>query len=203
MTADDLKTDLFKLLKAKHLDYTTFPDKGSIHLTAAMVAGLSCNRSLFSGDATKIWHRHYAVAKWLMHFDKRPGTVCGALTHSVLANKPMNNIGYKDAVAALHMIPNVIVDRVIRESALVRVDPTLIPSVELQNIMLAADCVEVAGAITQDSELYRLLVNCPPFDIENDLWSHRDRQVLYTLANPVLRSIHADLIEAAITLYRK
>lgn len=203
MTDDELKTDLFKLLKAKHLDYTIFPDKGSIHLTAAMVAGLSCSRSMFSGDVTTIWNQHYVVAKWLMHFDKRPGTVCGALAHSVLANKSMDQINYKDSVAVLHMIPNVIVGRVIRESALVKVDHTLIPSVELQNIMLAVDCVELAGAIMQDSELYRLLANCPPFDIENDLWSHRDRQVLYTLANPVLRNIHADLIEAAIKLYRK
>lgn len=203
MTNDDLKTDLFKLLKAKHLDYTIFPDKGSIHLTAAMVAGLSCSRTLFCGDKNPIWNRHYMTAKWLMHFDKRPGTVCGALAHSVLANKPLDKIGYKDAVAVLHMIPNVIVGRVIRESALVKADPTLIPSVELQNISLAADCVELAGAITQDSELYRLLANCPPFDIVNDVWEHQNRQANYTLANPVLRTIHADIIEATINLYRK
>lgn len=203
MTDDDLKTDLFKLLKAKHLDYTIFPDKGSIHLTAAMVAGLSCTRSLFSGDVTGIWNRHYVAAKWLMHFDKRPGTICGAMAHSVLANKDMDKIGYKDAVTVLHMIPNVIVGRVIRESALVKTDPTLIPSVEQQNIMLAVDCVELAGAIQQDSELFRLLVNCPPFDIVNDLWTHQTRQDIYTLANPVLRNIHADLIEATINLYRK
>lgn len=203
MTSDDLKTELFKLLKAKHLDYTIFPDKGSIHLTAAMVAGLSCTRSLFSGDVTGIWLRHYTVAKWLMHFDKRPGTICGAMAHSVLANKDMDKIGYKDAVAVLNMIPNVIVGQMIKESALVKTDPTLIPSVELQNISLAVDCVELASAIQQDSELFRLLVNCPPFDIANDLNAHRNRQNIYTLANPVLRNIHADLMEATINLHRK
>lgn len=203
MTNDDLKTDLFKLLKVKHLDYTIFPDKGSIHLTAAMVAGLSCTRTLLCGDTNPTWNRHYAVAKWLMHFDKRPGTVCGALVHSVLDNKPLDKIGYKDAVTVLHMIPNVIVARIIREGALVKADSTLIPSAELQNISLAVDCVELAGAILKDSELYQLLVRCPPFDIVNDVWEHQNRQVNYTLANPVLRTIHADLIEATINLYRK
>ena len=203
MTNDELKTDLFNLVKAKRLEHTIFPDVGSVHITALLTAGLSSSRNFFTSGVDCPWNLKFAAAKWLMHFDKRPGTICSALTIATAVTRgDVNSARYTDMLSAIQMIPNVVVERLMREHALVVADKTLVPTVEYHDISLAHDCAELATAITQDSHLAKLLAKCPPFNPEHDLIPHRHRQDLYTLANPVLRDIHADLLEAYINFYR-
>lgn len=198
MTNEELKTDLFNLLKAKRLEYTVFKDLGSIHLTATMVAGLSCTKVMSTSNHSNTWNYHYVAAKWLTHFDTRPGIICSAMALSVIDIQSTESQRYKDMVSALSMIPNVSITRLINENNKVKSNPDLIPSVDFQEIKLALDCTVLANEIAAAVDTH---IERPPVGTD-DCLDYTERQKMYTAANPVLRDIHADLMEAYIRLYR-
>lgn len=195
MTDDDLLKTAKILSTARNLRTEMFYDHGSVRNTAMLVAGLSIGR-VFGNADHNTWDRHFAATKFLEHFDTMPGSLCGCLIVSVLKDQAVDSLRYKDIRHAATLIKNASVPKLLESLELWSKDHTTpIPAV-LQNILLAIDCIDIGSVLGTLDDMSRMLYQQEPFcRYKDDLFSlYEYRQANFELANPVLRNVHAMLV---------
>lgn len=205
MTDDALKAALFKYIGTRNMDTSVFYDHGSVRNTALLVAGLSIGRSIAMSDIVCPWDRHYAVAKFLEHFDTAPGTLCGCLIVGALREQTPGSIRYTDISNAAKLIRNACVPKLLEELKQWQLDPTTKVSAVMSNILLAHDCADLAFTLDAIDDISKELMRMPPFKRNNDelLAQMATRNESFEHSHPVLRTIHAELIEAYSNLYHR
>ena len=205
MNDDALKAALFKYVSTRNMDTSVFYDHGSVRNTALLVAGLSIGRSMVVCSKDSTWDRHYAVAKFLEHFDSAPGTLCGCLISGMVRDQTPGSIRYTDITNAAKLIRNATVPKLLEELKEWQLDPTTKISSVMANILLAHDCADLAVSASDLDDISKELMRMHPFkrNLDEMLAQMTTRNESFEHAHPVLRSIHAELIEAYHNLYHR
>jgi hypothetical protein len=205
MTDNDLKVALLQYIRARKQDTSVFYDHGSVRNTALLVAGLSIGRVYEFESIECTWDRHYAVARFLEHFDSAPGSLCGCLITGTLREETPGSVRYKDIRKAATLIRNASVPKLLEELEQWQLDPTVKVSAVLSNILIAHDCADLASVIDSLDDISRSLLRMKPFKQNNDTMVNTmlKRNETFEHAHPVLRAIHAELIEAYSNLYHR